>query len=694
MSDTPPGKLLIVDDEAVLMAALRDTLRDEGYDTVGVTTGEEALAAMRNREFDIMLTDLMMPQIDGIALLRAALEIDPDLVGIIMTGQGTIATAIEAMKTGALDYVLKPFKLSAILPVLTRAMGVRRLRLENIHLREAVAIHQLSMAIAFTFDFRTVLQMAADAAYQQSDGGEVSIMLPTSDGKELYVAEARGQNAEALRGRRVPVDGPLADWIARSRELLEKSEEMDGVRISLNHPLRSLCAGISMPMLSGGQFIGVLNFTSAHPHRRVHIGQAKALHVLGNAAASALKAATLHGQLAAAEKRYRRLAENAQDVIYRFELVPQRRFAYVNPAVTVVTGYAPEAYYSHPNLVFRLVHPEDRRLLENILRGEFNRERPLTLRWVRRDGTVIWIEQRNVPVRDESGRLIALEGIARDISERKRAEQAIRQLNEDLEQRVLDRTAELEAANKELEAFSYSVSHDLRAPLRAIDGFTRLFQESCGEQITPENQQLLERVVISAQRMSQLIDDLLRFSRYSRQPLSKQTVPTGQLVRDTLQELRSREGGRNLDLRIGELPDCQADPALLKQVFVNLLSNALKFTRQREIAVIEVGSEERAGERVYFVRDNGAGFDMKYADKLFGVFQRLHSEDEFEGTGIGLANVQRIIQRHGGRIWAEAELDKGATFYFTLGGGTVDNPKGPAARTASSAPEPASDKVI
>jgi light-regulated signal transduction histidine kinase (bacteriophytochrome) len=226
----------------------------------------------------------------------------------------------------------------------------------------------------------------------------------------------------------------------------------------------------------------------------------------------------------------------------------------------------------------------------------------------------------------------------------------------------------LEAANKELEAFSYSISHDLRAPLRAIDGFVRMLQEDYAAQLPIKARQKLERIHESATRMGQLIDGLLTFSRFSRQPLNKQNVSPATIVKRVLEELRNGQDGRNVTISIADLPDCPADPLLLQQVFVNLLSNALKYSRQREPPVIEIGWRDEQGQCVYFVRDNGAGFDMQYAGRLFGVFQRLHRRTEFEGIGVGLSIVQRIIQRHGGRIWAEAEVDKGATFYFTLPG--------------------------
>jgi light-regulated signal transduction histidine kinase (bacteriophytochrome) len=244
------------------------------------------------------------------------------------------------------------------------------------------------------------------------------------------------------------------------------------------------------------------------------------------------------------------------------------------------------------------------------------------------------------------------------------------------------RAEQLQQANSELEAFAYSVSHDLRAPLRAINGFSRILLEDHAPHLSDTARHYLHLVSDSARHMGQLIDDLLTFSRLSRQPLKLQRVVCADLVRQVLAELLHEHEGRRVDIAIGDLPVCQADPSLLKQVFVNLLANALKFTRSRDVAVITVGCRENGGERVYFVQDNGAGFDMQYVDKLFGVFQRLHRADEYEGTGVGLAIVQRILHRHGGRIWAEATVNQGATFYFTLGGDSAQDDPCPQRQTA------------
>ena len=331
----------------------------------------------------------------------------------------------------------------------------------------------------------------------------------------------------------------------------------------------------------------------------------------------------------------------------------------------------------------------------------------------RKDGSEFPVEVSLSPLKDDGGLLVT--SVVRDITERKRAEEEIKRLNQDLERRVVERTAELEAANKELEAFAYSVSHDLRAPLRAMDGFSRMLVEKHAPQLSDEARRYLGVVRKSSQEMGQLIEDLLTFSRLGRQAVERRTVSLSRLAREAFEDLRAECEGRRVELVVGDLPECKADPRLLKHVFMNLLSNALKFTRGREVARIEVGCHleggggdlpeckahprllkhvfmnllsnalkftrgrevarievgcrREGGEHACFVRDNGVGFDMRYVDKLFGVFQRLHRIEDYEGTGVGLAIVQRIVHRHGGRVWAEGKLDQGATVYFTLGGG-------------------------
>ncbi len=309
--------------------------------------------------------------------------------------------------------------------------------------------------------------------------------------------------------------------------------------------------------------------------------------------------------------------------------------------------------------------PTDRLPLVRALRGE-----PAQMELIIQHADTkarFWLEFTGRPVHDAQGNLRGGVVVFRDVSERKRAEQEIRALNQDLERRVLERTCQLQAANQELEAFTYSVSHDLRAPLRHISGFSQILAEEFGAGLPTDAQRHLERIQNGTRRMGLLVDDLLNLARLGRRGLSLRHTELNPLIEEVLAELAPEYTNRQVEFRIATLPPVECDPGLIKQVFQNLLANALKFTRLRAPAVIEVGRKDADGVPVVFLRDNGVGFNMKYIDKLFGVFQRLHRQEDFEGTGVGLATVQRIMKKHGGRIWAEAELDKGATFYFSFG---------------------------
>ncbi|MFB3923625.1 MAG: PAS domain S-box protein [Terriglobia bacterium] len=351
-----------------------------------------------------------------------------------------------------------------------------------------------------------------------------------------------------------------------------------------------------------------------------------------------------------------------------FEWDIQKNANVWSPEIEELYGVAPGEFGGTFEAWEKLVLPEDmeaaRRMAVAALQsGELIGE------WrVRRasDGEIRWLTARGKVFFDGAGRPTRMIGINVDITDRKRAEEALRKLNETLEKRVRERTAELEATNKDLEAFTYSVSHDLRSPLRHVDGFSRLLVEDFGAQLPPEARHYLERIQSGTRQMGQLVDDLLNLSRIGRQELRLQITGLGSLADEVIGELKNENRGRQIEWKVASLPFVECDPSLMKQVFANLLSNAVKFTRPRKSAVIEVGAERGEGSPVVFVRDNGVGFSMKYADKLFGVFQRLHRPEEFEGTGVGLATVQRIITKHHGRVWAEAGLDQGATFYFSL----------------------------
>ncbi|MGO9138637.1 MAG: PAS domain S-box protein [Syntrophales bacterium] len=303
------------------------------------------------------------------------------------------------------------------------------------------------------------------------------------------------------------------------------------------------------------------------------------------------------------------------------------------------------------------IHPDDAALLHQTFTAAMQSSSIFELehRIVRPDGSVRWVQDRAHPRFDQNGKLVRYIGATLDITERKQAEESLR-----------THAARLEAANKELESFSYSVSHDLRAPLRAIDGYARMLLKKHGHEFDEDSMRKFNVIRSSAHMMGQLIDDLLTLSRLGRKEISMSKIDMGVLIADVWKELQADTPDRKINLTVNRMPSGYGDRALIKQVYMNLLSNAVKFTKFRDTALIEVGGHVDGNDDVYYVKDNGVGFDMAYYDKLFGVFQRLHKADEFEGTGIGLATVQRMINRHGGRVWAEGKVDEGATFYFSL----------------------------
>jgi signal transduction histidine kinase len=350
----------------------------------------------------------------------------------------------------------------------------------------------------------------------------------------------------------------------------------------------------------------------------------------------------------------------------------QGKFIIWNPAATKILGLGatsgPSSQWTSHYGLYRedmvTPFPADQLPLARAVRGEANTAQIFVRNPELAEGT--WIEASASPLKDRNGAVRGGVVAFRDISQRRADEREIRKLNEELEARVVERTAQLAAANQELEAFTYSVSHDLRAPLRHIGGFSKILIEDFGSEMVPEARHHLERIEDGVHRMGLLVDELLNLARVGRHALHLQVVRLNSVISEVVSILQPEAEGRIVDWKIADLPPTECDPILVKQVFQNLLANALKFTRTRDRAVIEITHRDEDAQLVISICDNGVGFNMKYTDKLFGVFQRLHRAEDFEGTGIGLATVQRIIHKHGGRVWAEAELDKGATFSFTL----------------------------
>ncbi len=369
------------------------------------------------------------------------------------------------------------------------------------------------------------------------------------------------------------------------------------------------------------------------------------------------------GELEQAEAKFRILVEQSLVGIY---VIEGDRFVYVNPKLAEIAGYTVQEMVEQPVLHF--IAPESREMVSGNIKKRLEgviRSAHYMLAMQRKDGAIVQAEVHGA--RTEYDGRPAIIGTLLDITDRVRAEAENRRLNAELEQRVIERTAQLEAANKELEAFSYSVSHDLRAPLRHINGYVEMLKEDAGPALNAECLSYLDVLSNSTRQMGQLIDDLLAFSKMSRTGMKRQQMNFAEMVKEVRSKLEEEAAGRKVIWKQGNLPEMEGDAAMFRQVWVNLLSNAVKYTRPRDPAEIEIGCMKETGEEtVFYVKDNGVGFDMQYVQKLFGVFQRLHRANEFEGTGIGLAIVQRIILRHGGRIWVDAKLNEGATFYFSL----------------------------
>jgi PAS domain S-box-containing protein len=406
-----------------------------------------------------------------------------------------------------------------------------------------------------------------------------------------------------------------------------------------------------LPRFVGARYRGTLDVVFGNIEKvKMELNQAEA--ALTNLEGERLKEAFL----------FKQISDNINEALWLAEL-NEGNIIYINSASEKIWGHKLAA---PPQAMMNSIHPDDRDTVLAGLPARFREGGEVEYRLLRPDGTIRWVRDRAFPIRNPQGEIYQIAGITEDITEQKQANHAIHQLNEQLEKRVADRTAELEYANRELEAFVYSVSHDLRAPVRAIAGYSEILLQDFTESLPPDAKRFQQLVQSNAKKLGQLLDDLLVFSRFGRLPISKIQVYPMEIVGQVIDELIPDKSGQPAEFIVHPLPPCQADLPLLRQVFVNLLENALKFSGTQEKPRIEVGCQEVEHKIIYFVKDNGVGFDMDYASKLFRVFSRLHSENDFTGTGVGLSIVQRIIHRHGGEIWADAKVDEGATFYFSL----------------------------
>jgi len=488
-------------------------------------------------------------------------------------------------------------------------------------------------------DFRLIVENLNDVVYAADQAGVFTYMSPAVARLSHYTAEEMLGKPFATFVHPDDIEELEQSFQRLLAGVYEPSEfriiDKNGAAVWLRSSSRLIC--------ENGQVTGVTGVFADITARKL--------------AEAALKESAEH---------YRSLFENAHELIYFHDMAGN--FTAFNRAAQRITGYSAEEATSGLDLA-RLVAPEDfpfvERLLKQLAGGAAVPPSALELDIITKDGRRVSLEVSTQPLR-QAGRLIGVQGIARDVTDSKRAHAEIRRLNEELEQRVRDRTAQFENATKEMEAFSYSVSHDLRAPLRVIEGFSHVFLEEYGAALDAEARHYVERIHATSLRMGELISDLLALSRVTRTAMYRSRVDLSAMARSIAAELHRGAPDRDVrfEIRSGVVGD--GDRSLLRIVMQNLLDNAWKYTSKKPRARIEFGAVDGDDGPVYFVRDDGAGFDMHYVAKLFGAFQRLHSAAEFDGTGIGLATVHRIVQRHGGRVWAEGEENEGATFYFTL----------------------------
>jgi PAS domain S-box-containing protein len=500
---------------------------------------------------------------------------------------------------------------------------------------------------------------------------EIAIVFELSaDRKHLQPRVSEGLGAGALSDQQLDIGGDSqAGYTIQQSVPTIVTELATETRFRPSSPLleHGVVSGMSVVIRGRERPYGVL---SVHTVRARHFDSddANTLTAVANVLGMAIERHQTEAQLRASEARSRFLAsivEQSEDGIITRDL--NDVIMSWNRGAERLYGYEADHAIGRTarELQLRgLSDSEYARLLARIRGAHTSR---FESRCVKQDGQSVYVFGTAGPMYDDNGRHIGEIVVARDVTELRQAREALVRLNNELEQRVRDRTAQLEAAYREAESLSYSIAHDLRAPLRAISGYARILEDELAPILPEAAQHYLQRMYGNAVRLGALIDALLSLQRLARQPLARTRARLNEAVDDALNWLRSEQSAREIAVDVEDLGEAEVDPALMRLAFTNLLSNALKFTRGRHPARITVGVVQRGGdERIYFVRDNGAGFDMRFADKLFGVFQRLHPETEYEGSGVGLASVHRVVQRHGGRIWAEAEVDRGATFYFTL----------------------------
>src|ERR1051326_802936 len=617
--------------------------------------------------YDVLLTDLMMPGMDGITLVQESLKIDPHLVSIVMTGQGTIQTAVDAIKVGAFDYVLKPFRLQTLLPLLTRALNVRHVQVENVQLRETIAIYELAQTITHTLEPETVINKLADAVLKQTDADQVSVLLPVNDGsEEFYVAAVRGEHRERLLGERVPLEHTISGWVARARESLMLEGKVDDERFRPLWPHPEIVSSISIPLLVANKVVGTLNINALDRLRPFTVGQMKVLTILAATAAAALESASLYTQVRQAEEKYRSIFENAVEGI--FQARPDQRLLTVNPSMARILGYeSPQELIADFNATGRRLWADAgtaeqiNRLLETngVVEG-------LPVEACRKNGDRIWLSLNLRVVKNDRGATIYREGTIEDITARTEAETHRKHLEQQLRQ-----SQKMEAIGQ----LAGGVAHDFNNLLTAINGYSSLALQRADPDERMSS--YLEEIRKAGERAANLTRQLLAFGR--KQMLKPVPLNLNDVVSEMSKMLRRLIGEDIVfDAKFDpELKQIRADPGQIEQVLVNLVVNSRDAMPQGgtltiETANFEIGHEFASkhlglslGNYVALtVSDDGGGMDEQTKARIFEPF--FTTKEKGRGTGLGLSTVYGIVKQSGGNVWVYSEPNEGTVFKVFL----------------------------
>lgn len=606
---------MIVDDENELMGALCDALNARGYDATGFSSAAEALQVLQKQEFDVLLLDLMMPEMDGIEFLKKSRTICPQIISIIMTGYATVPSAIETMKLGAFDYVLKPFKMDILLPVITRAMEMQRLKNENLQLRESMAIYDLAMTVSHTLDLNIILNQLADAVVGHMGADEVLIMLPANANNELYVAVSRGQQAGDMVGQLVAAPPGLGQGL-----------EGNAFYSPFDFEIKT---AINIPLLNGGKCVGVLSVGSKKLSS-FPLGQIKTLKILASTAASALDNARLFSQLQKAEQQYRSIFENATEGIFRISC--DGHYLMVNPAMAHILGY------DKPEELLTLTSDTD---YQDILNGKM-RKNGYEHQVNRRDGTVIWVSENVRAVIDDTGNTLYYEGTITDITQRKEAEYFEREISR------LDRlnlVGELAA----------SISHEIRNPLTTIRGFLQMLKSKEDS----SDKGYYDLMIEELDRANTIISDYLGMAK--DKPLELRSCHLHEIIASLYPMILAdaRYSDKQVKLDLEDAPLVYVDEKEIRQLMLNLTRNGIEAMSPG--GTLTIGTRSENDNALLFIRDEGPGFDQLLLNNLGTPF--LTTKEN--GTGLGLAVCYRIAARHNANI----KLDtgpQGTTFWVTF----------------------------